>query len=92
MIVANQIAPGLIDRYLARNAYAGQASAETVSPSRRDNLFATVRGSHAVRGRFDDEASRNVPVAPDWLWRTVLPASALAAAALVGLVAGLTLA
>ena len=53
-ILANKVAPGLLDHLLARN-YAGQLSNET-APDRPDNLFAAVPGRHAAHGRFDREA------------------------------------
>ena len=53
-ILANKIAPGLLDRYLARNN-AGQLSSEP-DPERPDNLFAAVPGRHGAHGRFDREA------------------------------------
>ena len=54
-ILANKIAPGLLDRYLARD-YAGQLSHETADPDRPDNLFAAVSGDHGAHGRFDGKA------------------------------------
>jgi hypothetical protein len=54
-IVANKIAPGLGDRYLARNN-AGQLSGEPADPSRADNLFTAAPGRHGAHGRFDREA------------------------------------
>src|SRR5437763_3032135 len=54
-ILANKIAPGLLDRYLARNN-AGQLSREPADPSRPDNLFAAAPGRHGAHGRFDNEA------------------------------------
>lgn len=55
-ILANRIAPALIDRYLARAGYSGQL---TNDPVRRDapaNLFEPVRGDFGAHGRFDHEA------------------------------------
>ena len=58
-ILATIVAPGLLDRILARTGYAGQLSAELEPQDRRDNLFEPVEG-HAVRGRFDEEARTSV--------------------------------
>ena len=43
-IVGNAIAPGLADRYLARNGYDAQQTDEPVDPDRPDNLFEPVAG------------------------------------------------
>src|SRR5690606_35853093 len=46
LILGNQLAPGLLDRYLARTAYRGQDTGAAVSPERPENLFAPVPGRH----------------------------------------------
>lgn len=56
-LVANRVAPGLLDRYLARTGYDSQQLDEPVEPGRRDNLFRPIDGDHGARGRFDDWAS-----------------------------------
>ena len=55
-IFGNEIAPGLLDRYLGRTGYQSQQSDQQVSSSRSDNLFESVPGDFAAHGRFDDEA------------------------------------
>jgi NAD(P)-dependent dehydrogenase (short-subunit alcohol dehydrogenase family) len=55
-ILANRIAPGLIDRYLARFGYSGQLTAEPVPEDAPNNLFHPVPGPYAAHGRFDDQA------------------------------------
>jgi NAD(P)-dependent dehydrogenase (short-subunit alcohol dehydrogenase family) len=55
-VIGNRIAPGLGDRYLARNGYDGQQTDEPVDPGRPDNLFEPVPGDHGTRGRFSDGA------------------------------------
>jgi short-subunit dehydrogenase len=55
-IWANRIAPGLLDRYLARTAYSGQHSSTPPNPDRRSNLWEPVPGDHGVRGRFAERA------------------------------------
>ena len=55
-ILAQKIAPGLLDRYLASRAYAGQQTNEPADPRHRDNLFAAVPGAYAAHGRFDARA------------------------------------
>jgi short-subunit dehydrogenase len=53
--VANALAPGLVDRYLARTGFKSQLTDEPEQP-RADNLFETVDGDYGAHGRFDDEA------------------------------------
>ena len=55
-ILANRIAPGLIDRYLATAGYSGQLTDETVPEDAPDNLFAPVAGPYGAHGRFDARA------------------------------------
>jgi NAD(P)-dependent dehydrogenase (short-subunit alcohol dehydrogenase family) len=55
-ILANRIAPGLIDRYLARFGYSGQLTTEPVPEDAPNNLFQPVPGPYAAHGRFDDQA------------------------------------
>ena len=55
-ILANRIAPGLIDRYLARAGYEGQLTDTTKSRNLPGNLFEPVKGDYGAHGRFDDSA------------------------------------
>ena len=55
-ILANRIAPGLIDRYLATAGYEGQITDEPLSPDPPANLYEPVPGNYAAHGRFDDRA------------------------------------
>jgi short-subunit dehydrogenase len=52
-IVGTCLMPGLLDRLLARSAYAGQMSAERDDGQRPDNLFEPQELSHRTRGRFN---------------------------------------
>jgi short-subunit dehydrogenase len=61
-ILANRIAPGLLDRYLAKAGYAGQLTDERQSVSAPANLFEPVPGAYGAHGRFDARA-RNTSVA-----------------------------
>jgi len=58
-ILANRVAPALLDRYLARTGYDSQQTAER-EPSRPDNLWEPVdepRGDdHGAHGEFDDRS------------------------------------
>jgi short-subunit dehydrogenase len=55
-ILANRVAPGLIDRYLARSGYKGQLTNEPVRAEAPRNLFDPVAGEFGAHGRFDQEA------------------------------------
>ena len=55
-ILANRIAPGLIDRYLASAGYEGQLSDEILPADAPNNLFHAVPGPYGAHGRFDDRA------------------------------------
>jgi short-subunit dehydrogenase len=55
-ILANRIAPGLMDRYLAKAAYAGQLTKEPRPPHAPRNLFDSVPGPYGSHGRFDAQA------------------------------------
>ncbi len=55
-ILANRIAPGLIDRYLAKSGYNGQLTTEPSGPDAPANLFEPVPGDFSAHGRFDAEA------------------------------------
>jgi hypothetical protein len=55
-ILANKIAPWLLDRYLARFGYHSQISAEPASKDAPDNLFKPIEGDFGAHGRFDAQA------------------------------------
>jgi short-subunit dehydrogenase len=55
-IVANSLAPGLLDRYLAGIGYAAQQTDQPEHPDRADNLWTPLPGDHGARGRFDSVA------------------------------------
>jgi NAD(P)-dependent dehydrogenase (short-subunit alcohol dehydrogenase family) len=85
-IVGDKIAPGLADRYLAKNGYGAQQTDEPVEPGRRDNLWGPVPGDHGAHGGFADRATASSPqlwlsMNRNWL--------AVAGAGLAGLGAGL---
>ena len=60
-IVANKIAPGLLDHYLARTGYDSQQYDGPEDPNRPDNLWQPVPGDHGAHGAFDARASNWSP-------------------------------
>jgi len=55
-IVGNKLAPGLADRYLARQGYDAQQTSDPVDDNRPDNLFEPAPGDFAAHGIFDAQA------------------------------------
>jgi len=55
-ILANKLAPGLLDRYLAKTGYSGQLTDEPKPPDAPANLFEPAVGDWAAHGRFDRRA------------------------------------
>ena len=55
-IFGNKIAPGILDRYLARNGFASQQTSEPEDPNRPNNLWEPVKGDHGAHGSFDGRA------------------------------------
>lgn len=55
-ILANRLAPGLLDRYLAKAGYTGQLTDEKQSAAAPANLFEPVPGPYGAHGRFDARA------------------------------------
>jgi hypothetical protein len=78
-ILGTMLAPGLLDRLLARRAYEGQMTAEPAPAGGPDNLFRPVPGDQGAHGRFDARAREGVVSVDPAALRAGL---ALAAAAL----------
>ena len=57
-ILANRIAPGLIDRYLATAGYSGQLTDQDEPADAPANLFEPVPGDYGSHGRFDKRHPR----------------------------------
>jgi hypothetical protein len=55
-IVADKIAPGLLDRYLARTGFDSQQFDGAEDPNRPDNLWQPISGDHGAHGAFDSRA------------------------------------
>jgi NAD(P)-dependent dehydrogenase (short-subunit alcohol dehydrogenase family) len=60
-LIANAVAPGLLDRYLARTGFKSQQSAEPRNPDRAVNLWEPADGKdgkdYGTHGSFDDKAT-----------------------------------
>ncbi|HEV7173172.1 MAG TPA: short-chain dehydrogenase, partial [Pedococcus sp.] len=86
-LIANAVAPGLLDRYLARTGFGSQQTEEPNPSDAPVNLWEPVDGprgaDHGAHGRFDDTSHARSPQA--WLSRHhgVAAAGALAAAGAV---------
>ena len=55
-IIGTRLLPGLLDWWLARQAYAGQQTGWPLPEGYRDNLYSPVPESYGSRGRFDARA------------------------------------
>ena len=88
-IIVNAVAPGLLDRYLARTGFASQQTPEQNPADAPENLWHAVDGpggvDHGAHGRFDDQSHAHSPQA--WLSRHH-GVTALALATAASLVAG----
>ena len=82
-ILANRVAPGLIDRYLAKTGYSGQLTDMRSDPEAPGNLFEPVKGAYGAHGRFDGRARRS-----SWTMFTSRHKAAVWGAVFVGLAAG----
>ena len=58
-LLANKLAPGLVDRYLARSGYSAQQTEAPIDRARPDNLFHAVPGDRGAHGIFGAEARRH---------------------------------
>jgi hypothetical protein len=61
-IWGERIAPGLGDRYLAKNGFSGQMTDEPVNGDRAGNLFEPVEGDPGARGRFGNQSRTRSPL------------------------------
>ncbi len=85
-ILANRIAPGLIDRYLAKAGYTGQLTQMLLPADAPSNLYEPVPGAYGAHGRFDAKARTG-----SWEMFTDRHRMAFWAAAGIGAIAGLHL-
>ncbi len=84
VILGNMLAPGFLDRYLARNAYGAQETSTPVAADRPDNLFSPVTRYHRTRGRFTGESADTVVAVPAVLARVGALAAGIGLSALAG--------
>ena len=60
-ILANRVAPGWLDRYLAATGFDSQQTDEPEDPDRPDNLWMPLPGDRGAHGVFDDRAGDTSP-------------------------------
>ena len=85
VIAGDKLVPGLGDRYLARNGYDSQQTAEYEDPERPNNLYHPLPGDHGVHGPFDGQAKTTTYAGATRRRRALAASGALA---LTGLIAG----
>ena len=85
-ILANRIAPGWIDTFLASSGYTGQLSDEVLPADAPANLFEPVPGNYGAHGRFDSRSRTG-----SWEMFTDRHKMAFWAAAGIGLATGVHL-
>jgi len=87
-LIANALAPGLLDRYLAKTGFQSQQSGEPNPPGAPENLWKPVDGpggvDHGAHGRFDDQSHGRSAQA--WLSRHHAVAAGIGAALVLGAV------
>ncbi len=79
-ILANKIAPGFLDTYLAKTGYSSQMRGEVRPENAPSNLFEPVPGHQAAHGSFDSRAA----VESGTLWYDENRGAVLAGAAVLG--------
>lgn len=62
-ILANRVAPGVLDRYLARTGFDSQQTAEPAPERAPDNLWSPLPGDPGAHGRFDRRSHGHSPQA-----------------------------
>lgn len=81
MIFLNKLAPGVGDRYLAKNGYDSQFIDRPIDPDRQNNLWEPVPGDHGAHGIFDERAkdeSAELWAAEHPVWTAVAAGGVLA--------------
>ena len=88
-IMANKVAPGLLDYYLANTGYSGQQTDEPADPDQPNNLWEPLPGDRGAHGSFDNRAQDSSPQLwatenQDWLIPLGIGVAGVAIAALWG--------
>jgi hypothetical protein len=78
-IAAERLAPGMLDRYLAKTGYESQQTDLPEPPGRAENLYQPVHGAHVAHGAFDARAKD--PHLETWLTARVSKVAAAGAVA-----------
>lgn len=82
-ILGDAVLPGVLDRYLAREAVEGQQTQRPISYGRRDNLEKPLTDLHRTRGSFSSESGSWAPLLiGEWARVGVVAAIALTGVAL----------
>ncbi len=84
---ASKLAPGLLDRYLARTGVEGQQTDDPVEPDRPDNLWEPLEGDRGAHGGFDAQARPRSLQLEAAMHRRLLAAVAVGAAGVGGVAA-----
>ena len=61
-ILAERVAPSLVDRYLAKTGVSSQQTDHDLDPDGHDNLFDAVDEDRGAHGPFDDQAHSRSPL------------------------------
>ncbi|HEX3328582.1 MAG TPA: SDR family oxidoreductase [Gaiellales bacterium] len=61
-ILAERVAPSLVDRYLAKTGFSSQQTDHDLDPDGHDNLFDAVDEDRGAHGPFDDQAHSRSPL------------------------------
>ncbi|HEU0035546.1 MAG TPA: SDR family oxidoreductase [Kofleriaceae bacterium] len=89
-ILGQKVAPGLLDRILAKRGFEGQTTGVPIRNPRPSNLFEPVPGDHGAHGSFELRAKRHSPAARLGAWLGAAGVNAVAVALVAGIAVALT--
>ena len=81
-ILAERVAPSLVDRYLAKTGVSSQQTDDALDPDGHDNLFDAVDEDRGAHGPFDDQAHSVSPLLWASLHRDAVAGAGMVAAGL----------
>jgi NAD(P)-dependent dehydrogenase (short-subunit alcohol dehydrogenase family) len=84
-LLANAVAPGLLDRYLARTGFDAQQTEDPSDPAAPTNLYVALPGDRGSHGRFSDRSHRRGVRLSATTSRSVLAAALMALAGVIAL-------